>query len=183
MLPQIKAKYTARCSGAPSFAKSANGNWQIAVPFEVSQGEHAGEGITWIGVMHGTTDKAGRTGEERVIESLQYMGWQGDDISEIAELSDEGARELLPDEVDLACDVETYDGKTRLKVQWVNRAGAGKFTFKEAASKSDLKSLGAQMKATVRSLRGAAPARPANGKPSAGGAKDDIPFAPLRRCH
>lgn len=178
MLPQVKAKYTARACGAPSFAQAASKNWQVAVPFEVSHGEHTGETITWIGVMHDTTDRNGVSGHERVIQSLQYAGWQGDDISELAELDDATAMSMLSEEVELVCDVETYDGKTRLKVQWVNKVGAGRFTFKEAATKSDLKSFAAQMKSTIRGMR-------AGGSKSSNGSKpapqqpsldDDAPF-------
>jgi hypothetical protein len=181
MLPQVKAKYTARACGAASFATSSKGNQQIAVPMEVSQGEHAGETITWIAVFHETADKNGVTGAERIIQSLQYMGWQGDDLTELMEVSDEQVRELLPSEVEISCDLETYEGKTRLKVQWINQAGAGRFTFKEAATKNDLRSFAAQMKSTVRSVRGAGGSRPANGAsnaPTTPKKKDeDLPFA------
>lgn len=176
MLPMIQAKYRARVCGAPSWAKAQSGNWQVALPFEVTQGEYAGETTTWIGVMHDTADKNGTTGHERVIQSLQYTGWQGDDIADLAELTDEQAKALFPEEVELACAPETYDGKTRLKVQWVNKIGAGRFAFKEAASKTDLRSFAAQMKSTVRSLRGGnGAAKPAT-HPNAPGNKDDLPF-------
>jgi len=183
MLPQVQAKYIARLFGAPTWEQNKNsGNWQIAVPFEVTQGEHAGETITWIGIMHDTADKNGTTGHERVIQSLQYMGWQGDDISELAELTDAQAVEMMPNEVSLSCAPDTYEGKTRLKVQWVNKAGGDRFAFKEPATKNDLKSFAAQMKATVRSARGPGGARPANGasKPTQPTSKpvdpNDIPF-------
>ena len=184
MLPMVQAKYKARVCGAPTWEQNKNsGNWQVALPFEISQGEHAGETITWIGVMHDTADKNGTTGHERVIQSLQYAGWQGDDISDLAELSDAQAKEMLPEEVELSCAPDTYDGKTRLKVQWVNKSGAVRFAFKEAASRNDLKSFAAQMKATVRSSRGASGSRPAsNGapppvQPTLPAVKDDdIPF-------
>lgn len=187
MLPQVKAKYVARACGTPSWAQAASGNWQIAVPFEISQGEHAGETITWIGVMHDTADKNGTTGHERVVQSLQYAGWQGDDLADLAELTDEQAKALLPEEVELSCAPETYEGKTRLKVQWVNKVGAGRFVFKEAASKNDLRSFAAQMKATVRSLRGATPngsgPKPAPHPNAPGTPGDDIPFASCDMAH
>lgn len=180
MLPLVQAKYKARVAGAPSWAQSPNGNWQVALPFNVSQGEHAGETITWIGVLHDTADKNGVTGSERVIQSLQYAGWQGDDIAELAELTDEQALAMFTEEVELACSPDTYNGKTHLKVNWVNKAGSGRFAFKEAATKNDLRSFGAQMKSTVKSLRGASgggsgkPTTPANGTKTP---EEDIPFA------
>ena len=182
MLPLQKSKYTARAIGAAQFAPSKNGNQQIAIPMEVTQGEYTGETITWIAVFHDTADRNGVTGSERIIQSLQYMGWQGDDLSELVEIDDAQARQLLPNEVSIACDVETYEGKTRLKVQWVNEAGSGRFAFKEAASKSDLRSFAAQMKSTVRSVRGAAGSAPKkNGtapapRPAQSSMDDDLPF-------
>lgn len=183
MLPLVIAKYRARCAGAPTWEQNKNsGNWQVAIPFEVSQGEHTGETITWIGIMHDTADKNGTTGHERVIQSLQYMGWQGDDISELAELGDDRAKEVMPEEVELSCAPDTYEGKTRLKVQWVNKAGAGRFAFKEPATKNDLRSFAAQMKSTVKAARaavgGGAPraTTPANGSPKGKVPDEDIPF-------
>lgn len=196
MLPQVKAKYTARACGAAQFAPSKNGNQQIAIPVEVTQGEHAGETITWIAVFHDTADRNGVTGSERIIQSLQYMGWQGDDLTELTDISDEQAMQLLPNEVQISCDVETYEGKTRLKVQWVNEIGAGRFAFKDPTSKNDLRSFAAQMKATVRAARGPSGTRPSGGgnakpTPPVGTPSDDIPFAscdmamdpmPIARC-
>jgi hypothetical protein len=181
MLPLVQAKYRAKVCGAPSWAQSPNGNWQVALPFTVSQGEFTGETTTWIGVLHDTADKNGVTGSERVIQSLQYAGWQGDDIADLAELTDEQALAVFTEEVELACSPDTYNGKTHLKVNWVNKVGAGRFAFKEAASKNDLRSFAAQMKSTVKSLRGAAGSRsttPPNGSaPAKPQVKDeDIPF-------
>jgi hypothetical protein len=182
MLPLIQAKYIARACGAPSWAQAKSGNWQVAIPFTVSAGEHTGETITWIGVMHDTTDKNGVSGHERVVQSLQYMGWQGDEIAELAELTDEQAIKIFTEDVELSCAPELYDGKTRLKVQWVNKVGAGRFTFKEAATKNDLKSFSAQMKNTIRGMQhgnrqngtSAKPKNPTH--PNAPGNDDDLPF-------
>lgn len=181
MLPQVKAKYTGHAVAAASFAPSSKGNQQIAIPFEITQGEHAGETITWIGVFHDTQDRNGMTGSERVIESLQFMGWRGDELAELAGVDDARIRELLPDEVELACDVDTYEGKTRLKVQWINRAGSGRFAFKEALAGNDLKTFSSQMRGQIRNMQGAKKTT-GNGAskpvphPYAPGRKDDLPF-------
>lgn len=187
MLPMTKSKYLARACGAASFAPSSNGNMQCAVPFEISQGEYTGETITWIGVMHDTQDKNGQSGAERVIASLQHAGWTGDDISELADIDDDNAKRMMPDEVQLTCEPETYDGKERLKVQWVNKPG-GKFAFKEPMQGNQLKSFAAQLKSTVKAVRTASGSRPSTpGKvtrtthPNApGGSNDDIPFGKVR---
>lgn len=183
MLPLQKATYLARACGAATISEpSSNGNRSIALPCEITQGEFAGETITWIAVFHDTADKNGVTGVERIIQSLQYMGWKGDDISELLEVGDDELKRLLPDEVSLACDAETHDGKTRLKVQWVNKPGAGRFAFKEGLTKNDAKSFAAQLKSTVKSVRGAGGARSSsNGSTSKSKHpnapdNDDLPF-------
>jgi hypothetical protein len=174
MLPMIQAKYRARACGAPSWAQAQSGNWQVAIPFMVTAGEHTGEVTTWIGVMHDTADKNGTTGHERVLQSLQYMGWTGDDLSELAELTDEQATKIFTEEVELSCAPETYDGKTRLKVQWVNKVGAGRFAFKESATKNDLRSFAAQMRGTIRGMQQGA--KPKQNGSAATNPKDDLPF-------
>lgn len=154
-LPLENATYIATACGPASFSEpSSNGNRQIAVPFTISQGDYAGETITWIAAFHGTADKKGRTGVDRIIESLKYMGWEGDDLSELAEADDIRAKELMPSEVELVCSVEKYEGDTRLRVNWVNRLGGGRFTFKEPLAGSDLKSFAAQMRGQIRNAQG-----------------------------
>lgn len=178
-LPMTKATYRARACGAASFAMSSKGNQQIALPFEITQGEFAGHNLTWLGTFHDTADKNGTTGTERVLESLMFTGWQGDDPTELMEIGDEQAKQMMPDEVDLVCEPDTYDGKTTLKVKWVNKPGAGRFAFKEPATKADLKSFAAQMKAMVRGMRGANGAKPRNTQPhpnAPGNDGGDIPF-------
>lgn len=167
MLPLVNAKYNARaCSGA-SFAPSSNGNQQIAINMEIVDGEYAGESIAWIATFHDTPDKNGVTGSERNIQSLQYMGWQGDDLAELVDITDEQARALLPEIVSIVCEPDTYEGKTRLKVKWVNKPG-GRFAFKEPVSKNDLRSFAAQMKSTVKAVRASNGGTPAKA-PAAGG--------------
>lgn len=145
-LPMQKAKYTAQAF-AVSFGLSSNGNTQIGVSFDIET-PFAGETIAWIGHF---TDKTA----ERTIESLQHAGWKGDDLSELDGLDEAGVRTVLPNAVELVCDVERYEGEDRLRVQWVNRLGGGRFAFKEQIEGAALKSFAAQMRATVRGVRGA----------------------------
>ncbi len=190
-LPMIEARYLARVCGAAQYEPSSNNNMQIALPFEiVADDEHDGEVITWFATLHGTADSKGKTGVDRVIESLITAGWQGDDMSELADISDDEARRLLPETVQLVLAPDTYEGTTRLKVKWVNRPGAGRAGFKKPLAGGDLKAFGAQMRNAVRGMRGAAGARPApaarstggNGQrpqsahPNAPGNNDDLPF-------
>ncbi|MBA3843623.1 MAG: hypothetical protein H0X39_13610 [Actinobacteria bacterium] len=180
-LPLENATYTARAaSGASISPPSQNGNRQIALTFEVSQGEHAGETITWIAAFHNTPDKKGRTGVDRIIESLQYLGWTGDEIAELVDIDEARVAVLFPNEVELACSVEEYDGNTRLRVNWVNRLGGGRFTFKEPLKGADLKSFSSQMRGQIRNMQGAKKASNGASKPdphpNAPGVKDDLPF-------
>jgi len=185
MLPQTKATYVARACGAATFSEpTASGNFQIAVPMEVTQGEHAGERIAWIATFHTTIDKKGKNGIDRIIESLQAMGWRGDELMELAEIDDARAMQLMPDEVEIVCDLDEYNGEWKLKVKWVNKPGAGRFAFKETLSGSGLKAFSAQMRNTIRNAQGAqraqqprATQQPHPNAPGFGPKDDsDIPF-------
>ena len=185
-LPLQKSKYIARAVGAPTFAPASTGNMQICVPFEITQGEFAGETQSWITTFTDNTT-------ERIMESLLHMGWQGDDLAEFDGMTDDRAMEALPNEVELACDVDParfHDGKeypARLRINWVNRVGGGRFVFddEKRLTGQGLKSFAAQMRSTVKSVRGAGGQRrpaPANGTrqqeihPNApGGRKDEPP--------
>lgn len=172
-LPMAKGYYDAHASGAAiTFGRSENGNTQIAVEFEIDSPDYAGETITWIG--HFTDKTAART-----IESLQIAGWQGDDVSD---LDGQPGSTVLPDAVSLTCEGEEYQGEYKCKVQWVNRPGGGRFKFKEQISGTDLKAFGAQLRATVKSVRaaGGAPrsAKQANLPERGGGGYARHPNAP-----
>jgi hypothetical protein len=168
MLPKIKSKYLARAI-ACSLGVSSKGNYQIGVTVSVVDNqEFDGAEITWIGHF---TEKT----EDRTIESLQHFGWKGDNMEELQDLDAEGCVRLLPDAVEIVCDVETYDGETQLKVKWINKPGAGRFAFKDKLEGSTLKSFAAQMRGKLHSANnGARSTKPAH--PNAPGNKDTIPF-------
>lgn len=176
-LPMQKAKYNAKAV-ATQFGTSSKGNTQIAVTFEVV--EHpdlAGSEITWLGHF---TEKT----TDRTIESLQHAGWQGDDLSELDQLDAAACSKMLPDTVEIVVAPEEYDGDVNLKVQWVNKPGAGRFAFKEPLTGQGLKAFAAQMRGTVRGMKAGAPRKSSNGSsrpthPNAPGADiddSDVPF-------
>jgi hypothetical protein len=185
MLPMQKATYRGRATGCGFGVSEAKGTTQIAVTFEIlnaeENGDHVptGESITWIGHF---TDKT----TARTIESLQILGWTGDDLSELEDLDAGRCAELLPNVADIVCEPEEYEGQWTLKVRWVNRPGAGKFAFKAPLTGSALKSFAAQMKGQIRGARQGA--RPSGGPqarsnggtqsqhPNRPGFDDDIPF-------
>jgi hypothetical protein len=156
-LPLEKLTVNARATSTPiTFGDSDNGNVQIAVEFEIVDHEHyTGETITYIG--HFTDATAART-----IEALCHAGWTGDDVYALKGVT---ASEALAETVQLVCEPEEYKGDWKLKVRWVNKLGAGRFKFKAETSDDKLRALGAQMRATVKSVRasGGAPRKPAAG--------------------
>lgn len=194
MLPMIEANYAARACGAAQFEESGNNNMQIAIPFEIldENGERTGDTITWFATMHDTPDKKGKTGKMRVLESLLYMGFASDDLLELMDISDDEARRLMPDTVDLVCAPEVYNEVERLKVKWVNRPGGGRAGFKKPLSKEEMRAFAAQMRSNLKNARGGAPSRPASSRPANGarpatgyanaphpnapGNDDDLPF-------
>lgn len=199
-LPMQSAKYFARACGAAQFEQSSNGNMQSAIPLEIvveEEGQFVAtpETITWYHTLHDTADKTGRTGRDRYLESLMSMGWQGEDLLELVEISDDAARALMPEVVEIVVEPDTYGGQTRLKVKWVNKRGS-RGGFKEPMSKDALRGFAAQMRSTVKGVRASTGApRPAStpqqsrsatsgsAHPNAPGngytapPKDDIPFA------
>lgn len=193
-LPNIEATYLARACGPAQFEESGNNNMQIAIPMEVvEEGEHYGATITWFATLHDKPDSKGKTGKDRVIEALVYMGFQGDDITALMEISDAEAMTLLPEMVSIVCAPDVYNGVERLKVKWVNRAGSGRAGFKKPLSKDAMRSFSAQMRSSLKNARGpgasrpssngSRPAQPHPNAPSQGGgsSNDDVPFGPLRR--
>lgn len=182
MLPQIKARYFAKAVGC-YFGRAGTdgtGNVQVFVPFEITDGEYAGERITWAGTF-GEGKSTGFT-----LDALRNLGWRGDDLCELEELDAESAGRLLPDVVELSCDMDSWNDEVSLRVKWVNKPGGQRMT-KHALVGSDLKAFAAQMRGTIRGSSG--PTRPAQrpaqtqqrntGRPShpnAPGSDEDIPF-------
>lgn len=175
-LPEVRANYLARAIGC-SFGVSGNGNYQVAIDCEITEGDHAGERISWIGTL-----SQGKATEISLRALKESFGWAGDDLAELAEIDAETAARLLPNVVELACDMEEYDGVWRLKVKWVNKPGGGRFAFKEPLTGDRLRAFSAQMKGTIRGMAGG---RRSSSTPSqqaphpnapGGGIDDDVPF-------
>lgn len=187
MLPEVKANYLARAIGCSFGDVESSGNIQIAVQCEVADGEYAGERIAWLG-----TFAPGKATEIALRALKESFGWKGDDISELADIDADGALQLLPDIVELVCDMEEYQGEWRLKAKWANKPGGSRFSFKQPLSGDRLKAFAAQMRGTIhgmsggRSSNGRPPAKPSGGQakqPAAArhpnapaGIDDDVPF-------
>jgi hypothetical protein len=195
MLPMEKFTYRAHAVAA-DLGFTEEDKPQVSITFEIENDGAVGEQITWLGYFSETTDKKGKTVAQRTLESLQYCGLLSDDLTQLAEVSGEVARQLLPESVDIVVEPEEYKGEWKLKVRWVNRPGGGGFAFKKPMRGNDLKAFAAQMKGTLKNMRGpvapsssaprsAAPA-PRNGSGGSGptrhpnapgnGGDDGIPF-------
>ncbi len=85
---------------------SQTGKEQIAVLFELVEGELAGQTITWFGYFTDNT-------LDRTLDSLRHCGWQSDSLADLDHLD--------TNEVEVVVEEDTYEGKTRSKVRWVNR--------------------------------------------------------------
>lgn len=160
--------YLARALGG-ALGKTNAGKPQVAVEFEILSAEAAGEHITWYGFFSEKT-------EERTIKSLRLAGWRGDDLSDLSSLGGDDAPEVA-----LVIEEETYEGKTRTKVQWVNAPGAG-LAMKSEMSPEEAKAFATRMKGRVAQISGPRPAPtksrplpPRREEPPPVG-DDDIPF-------
>lgn len=88
------------------FGVSGNGSEQVAILFEITQGEHAGKCRTWYGYF---SDAA----IDRTLDSMRHCGWDGDSLANVDNLAN--------NEVEIVIEEEVYEGKSREKIKWVNK--------------------------------------------------------------
>jgi hypothetical protein len=124
---------TWRCraiAGSQQFGMSGNGNEQIAIGIEFTDGPNKSRRAVWYGSFTEAT-------EDRTIESLRYLGWSNDDFTNMEGLGSLEAEAVLEEEVG-------QDGKARIRVRWINRARGP--MFKDALDDNRLKAFSARMK-------------------------------------
>lgn len=102
----------------------------VMVEFELL--EHEGQSLTWWGYF---TDAA----MEITFKALRNCGWTGTDLQDLTGLD--------ANEVILVVENETYQGKTRPKVKWVNSLGG--LGLAEPLSVDAAKSFAARMKGAL----------------------------------
>jgi hypothetical protein len=156
-----------------------NGTEQVAVTFDLL--DLPGQTITWYGFF---SEKA----EEIAFRGLRAAGFAGADLSDLASLQP-------GPECVLVIDHETYEGKVRAKVKFINRGGAG-IPVKSQLDPGSAKAFAARMKGRILAFdQGAGspplpkpaakptPRAPASDSPpqglldqQAGEQGDDIPF-------
>ncbi len=155
---------------------------QVAVCFEILDGEYAGHKLTWFGYF---TEKT----TERTIQALRYCGFRGDDLMAAND-------QALDQAVSITVEHAEYLGKVSAKVAWVNAPGGGGFKLSAPMKKDDLRRFAAEMKMAVRGIpdapgekavRGSSPGSDGDDAGDAPGtgdrhvgkgraAEDDIPF-------
>ena len=162
------------------FGTAETGTVQVAVTFEITDGDDRGEYITWTGSL---TEKAA----PHALKALAVCG------APMGKTLDQLTIDDLQSFVSLVVEYETHEGKARPRVKWVNRPGGGGFTMKHPIEGAELRLLGAEWKASFDQTKRYEPlpvpeatARPAESRPAEGSAPDDErpepteahPFAP-----
>lgn len=105
---------------------------------------------------------------DRTIESMRYMGFEGDDLSNLVGLD--------KNEVELVVEDEEYEGKMYPRVQWVNKPRGP--MVKNELDGQKLSAFAAQMKSAFRA-HDAAEGKRVGTKPAAAPSGDKRPEPPL----
>lgn len=150
------------------------GGDQIAVKFELTEGEYAGQCLVWYGFF---TEKT----RVRSLESLRACGWKGDDIAALTGMGDLQVQLVVEHEVQTQ---GKREGETFAKVRWVNRlGGGGPIKLDRPMDARAKQTFAARMRmhaAQVKPVNGGYPAPKQGELPATGGddgnADDDIPF-------
>lgn len=129
---------------------TGTGKEQVAILLEITEGEHAGDRITWYGFF---TEKT----TERTFESLRALGWSGDDLADLASTSANEVSIVVEHE-------EDNEGTPRARVRWIN--GGGGIAMRDTMDAGAAKAFAARMKGqAIASRQRAKPgAPPANGR-------------------
>jgi hypothetical protein len=125
-----------------AWGTTKNDGDQIAVMFEIVDGEYAGFQITWYGFF---TDKTAA----RTLEALRYCGWGGDDLSRLQQDGFGTSRVSIVIEEERS----DKDGQMYPRVRWVNRVGgAGKIKMERPLGEDRLRMLAAQYKVEAQRI-------------------------------
>ncbi len=104
--------------------------------------------IPWRGTfgdtIMGKGSKNEKTVRRRTVESLKYMVFKGEDISEVE-------TQELDQIISVVVEHDEHEGKTRLKIAWVNQSGGGTIQF-TPMKKSDIKSFAKKMRAGLSKI-------------------------------
>lgn len=142
-----------------ALGEAKTGTVCVGVEFEFTGSDGQNHRLPWYGYF---TEKT----EERTIESLRFCGWTGNDLADLSEI---GQRDV---KVSIVVENEEYEGKTRPKVQWVNRSGG--LNLSNPLDETKRKAFAARMKGKILEFdqRKGAPAKPVSGQKTS----DRAPF-------
>lgn len=143
-MPHIEPGYYKATPTEYKWCYSSKGTKSICVRFEIlDAGNAEGVFINWHGYF---SEKAW----ERTIESLRYMGFEGDDLTEM----------LLNKTVQIVIENEEYEGKMHSRVRWVNSLGQRNIVVNNPMNERDLREFAAAMSSRIAAIN----------------KQDDIPF-------
>jgi hypothetical protein len=138
--------YVGRATDLLLTESTQKGTPGIQVQFKITQGDYAGQFVRYDGWLTENTS-------ERVVESLQHCGWDGEDIGEFV---DRGLHGVDANEVSLVVELEEYrgdderyQGKSFPRVAFVNRLGGRGLNVERAMSADKAASLGDRMRGIV----------------------------------
>jgi hypothetical protein len=127
---------------------------QVAVQFEIQEGEHQGKCLTWYGFFTEKTEKI-------TLKALRTCGWQGDDITDLSGVTSNEVSLVVENEVD-------RENKTRPRIRWVNDVNGGGLGIKRGLDAGQAAALADRLRGRSIETRASAP----------GKVDPDCPFKP-----
>lgn len=146
-------RYTVKAIDA-ALCEASTGTPQVEVVFQVTEGECIGETISWFGFL---TDAA----LPYTLRSLRFTGFEGNDLSDLESVGSQ--------ECSITVKEDTWEGETRLKVEWVNDLGGIR-----SKAMSDPANFAKQMMAKIAALE--AGQKPKEASLDEVLQNDDVPF-------
>lgn len=152
----------------PGLVEAKTGNPGVSVIVVVEGGDHDGTRLRWDGWLT-DTQMGDSTVAQRTIESLRYMGWQGELLTDLTGIDANLVQIVVEHETrDINGEMKTFP-----KVVWVNRLGGGSKIANEARVQGNAANqLAQRFRSLARgvpvSVQGAAPraAAPTTRQPS-----------------
>jgi hypothetical protein len=138
-----------------AFGRTGTGLEQIAVVYELTEGEFSGKQYTWYGFFNSPENF------ERTAQSLMFSGWDGQDFRALT-----GMGSKIPS---LTIESEFYappgkPGAWRFKIQWVNDPDSDGIAMKDRYSPNEVADFASRMNGQLAELRAKLAAKGA-GKP------------------
>lgn len=151
--------YNAKALSA-SLSQTSKGDPQLEIRCEITEGDLAGSNITYFGYF---SEKA----LPITFKAMRTAGWQGDNVEDLTSING--------GEISIAVIQDTYNGKTKNKIAWINPKRASPLDASKAKTFAD------QMREKLRALEGnskpvAPSASAATPSAPAGNTIDDLPF-------